>query len=559
MTTALLRLESLDDLRRRASGAFAVWLWLHLPLILAVAWFNGTGLLASGIGALVIAAIATWFCRRDAAGAATRQVVAAAFVGMASLLVFAASGPWQIDLHMYYFAIFAVLAAYCDWRAILTAATLTALHHLVLNFALPYAIFPDGSDFGRVIVHAVIVVAECAVLIWLCLVLENLFARSAQSLSDMQVSMADRERLEADAAAERERFAAERAAQEARFEQAIGHVVAAAADGDLGQRVATGELSGVMQRVGMTVNTLLERTETVIGAAQDVTAAMAKGDLRRRVATGFQGRFGALADDINSMGDRLRDFTARLAGSADAVQAASTEISSGSQDLSARTESQAASIEETAASMHEITETVKQNAGNAQAASQLAMTARDTAEKGGGVVGDTVTAMHRIEDSARRISDIVMLIDEIAFQTNLLALNASVEAARAGEAGKGFAVVAQEVRALAQRSASASKDIKTLISESNAQVKAGAALVNQAGQSLAEIVAAVKKVSDIVGEIAAASHEQATGLDQVNTAVAAMDEVTQRNSALVEETTAAAQTLAAQSRELAGLVSFFRT
>src|SRR5690606_37500140 len=287
MTTALLRLESLDDLRRRASGAFGVWLWLHLPLILAVAWFNGTGLLASGIGALIIAAIATWFCRRDAAGAATRQVVAAAFVGMASLVVFAARGPWQIDLHMYYFAIFAVLAAYCDWRAILTAAALTALHHLVLNFALPYAIFPDGSHFGRVIVHAVIVVGECAVLIWLCLVLENLFARSAQSLSDMQVSMADRERLEADAAAERERFAAERAAQEARFEQAIGHVVAAAADGDLGQRVATGELSGVMQRVGMTVNTLLERTETVIGAAQDVTAAMAKGDLRRRVATGF--------------------------------------------------------------------------------------------------------------------------------------------------------------------------------------------------------------------------------------------------------------------------------
>ena len=146
MHSSLFQLSSLDDLRRRASSVFVVWLWLHLPLILAVAWLNHTNLIVSGLSAFVIAAIATWFCRTDPSGTATRQVVAAAFVGMASLLVFAAAGPWQIDLHMYYFAIFAVLAVYCDWRAILTAATLTAVHHLVLNFALPYAIFPDGSD-----------------------------------------------------------------------------------------------------------------------------------------------------------------------------------------------------------------------------------------------------------------------------------------------------------------------------------------------------------------------------------------------------------------------------
>ncbi|WP_374301580.1 methyl-accepting chemotaxis protein [Ferrovibrio sp.] len=559
MLAALLQLASLEELRRRASSVFIVWLWLHLPLIAAVAWLNGTNLLVSGIGAALIALIATWFCRTDPVGTATRQVVAAAFVGMASLLVFAASGPWQIDMHMYYFAIFAVLAAYCDWRAILTAATLTAVHHLSLNFILPFAIFPDGGDFGRVVVHAVIVVAECGVLIWLCLVLENLFARTATSLAEMKASMAEREKLETEAAAQRERFAAEQAAAERRFEQAIGQVVAAAADGDLAQRVNTGDLSGVMQRVGESVNTLLARTEAVFGAVQDVTGAMAGGDLRRRIKDSFRGRFGALATDINAMGDKLRDFAGRLAQSAEAVKNASTEISSGSQDLAQRTESQAASIEETAASMHEITTTVKQNADNAQAANQLAVAARDTAEKGGSVVADAVSAVTQIEESARKISDIVGLIDEIAFQTNLLALNASVEAARAGEAGKGFAVVAQEVRALAQRSANASKDIKALIQESNAQVKTGATLVNQTGSSLTDIVTSIKKVSDIVAEIAAASREQATGLEQVNTAVAGMDEITQRNGALVEETTAAAQALEGQARQLADLVGFFRT
>src|SRR5690606_7401637 len=219
----------------------------------------------------------------------------------------------------------------------------------------------------------------------------------------------------------------------------------------------------------------------------------------------------------------------------------------------------ASSLEQTAAAMQQVTATVKQNADNAQAANQLAVTARDLAEKGGTVTRDAVAAVTEIEGSAQKIADIVGLIDEIAFQTNLLALNASVEAARAGEAGKGFAVVAQEVRALAQRSANASKDIKALIGESNGQVKSGAALVNQTGQALAEIVTAIKKVSDIVAEIAVASTEQARGLEEVNTAVGAMDEMTQRNGALVEQTSASAEALAAQARSLADLVGFFAT
>ncbi|WP_370151417.1 methyl-accepting chemotaxis protein, partial [Ferrovibrio sp.] len=299
--------------------------------------------------------------------------------------------------------------------------------------------------------------------------------------------------------------------------------------------------------------------QQAVAQTQAVVAAAKANDLTARIPLdGKDGEIRALCAGVNDLLDGMTGIIAGIKEASVTIAAASDEISAASQDLASRTESQAASIEETAASMHEVTTTVKQNADNAQAASQLATVARDTAEKGGSVVGDAVAAVTQIEQSAQKISDIVGLIDEIAFQTNLLALNASVEAARAGEAGKGFAVVAQEVRALAQRSANASKDIKALISTSNAQVKTGAALVNKAGESLTEIVSGVKKVSDIVAEIAAASREQSTGLDQINTAVGSMDEMTQRNGALVEETSASAQALSNQAGELAELVQRYR-
>ncbi|MFN4311550.1 MAG: methyl-accepting chemotaxis protein [Ferrovibrio sp.] len=361
-------------------------------------------------------------------------------------------------------------------------------------------------------------------------------------------------------AVEAERQAAERSRteQDALLDRAVGEIVAAAANGNLEQRIDTAPLSGVAARLGDGINRLLDAIGGAIGAVGGVLSGLAAGDLTRRVDGEYRGVFAKLQGDVNTAGSTLADAMKQIAENANAVRDASAEISTGSQDLAQRTESQAAALEQTAASMHEVTATVKQNADNAQAANQLAVAARDTAEKGGGVVGRAVSAVTQIEESARKISDIVSLIDEIAFQTNLLALNASVEAARAGEAGKGFAVVAQEVRALAQRSANASKDIKALIQDSNAQVKTGAALVNQTGASLSEIVTAIKKVSDIVAEIAAASAEQARGLEEVNGAVVNMDEMTQRNGALVEQTNASAQTLANQAEALAGLLARFR-
>ena len=287
-------------------------------------------------------------------------------------------------------------------------------------------------------------------------------------------------------------------------------------------------------------------------------ARLAEGDLTVRMNEGFTESYRQIKDDFNKTMTQLQDTIQSLSVSAREVTSASAEISTSTTDLSQRTEEQAASLEETSASMEEIATTVKKNAENAQQANASAGATRDVADRGGKVVAQAVQAMAKIEESSRKISDIIGVIDEIARQTNLLALNAAVEAARAGEAGRGFAVVASEVRSLAQRSSQAAKDIKDLITNSNDQVKDGVELVNRAGASLTEIVDSIKKVAEIVADIATASNEQATGIEQVNKALNQMDEVTQQNSALVEENAATAKTLEHQAKAMDERVAFFK-
>jgi methyl-accepting chemotaxis protein len=299
------------------------------------------------------------------------------------------------------------------------------------------------------------------------------------------------------------------------------------------------------------------RPLTVLGDLTKLLTALAGGDLTWRIATKYTGEFGALTRDANTAVEKIGSTIGQIKQSISEVANASAEISSSTTDLSQRTEEQAASLEETSASMEEISATVKKNAENAQQASQYAFATREVAERGVTVVGDAVGAMARIEESSRKIGDIIGVIDEIARQTNLLALNAAVEAARAGEAGRGFAVVASEVRSLAQRSSQAAKDIADLITRSSGQVKNGVELVNRAGASLSEIVASIKKVGDVVADIATASTEQATGIEQVNKALSQMDAVTQQNAALVEENAATAKTMESQATVMADRVSVF--
>ena len=290
----------------------------------------------------------------------------------------------------------------------------------------------------------------------------------------------------------------------------------------------------------------------------EIAKKAADGDLSRRVQISSNDELGDMGTALNAMFDNVARVVGEVRQAAEHVSTGSAEIMQGNEDLSERTSQQASALEETSASMEQMTSTIKQNADNSKQANQLAVAAREVAEKGGSVTERAVEAMGEINRSSKKIADIINVIDEIAFQTNLLALNAAVEAARAGEQGRGFAVVASEVRNLAGRSATAAKEIKALINESVQKVGDGSDLVNQSGQTLEEIVNSVKRVTDIISEISAASQEQASGIDQVNKAVMQMDQSTQQNAALVEETTSASQSMRQQAAELLGQVEFFK-
>jgi len=327
--------------------------------------------------------------------------------------------------------------------------------------------------------------------------------------------------------------------------------------GWIDEKIPVEKFPGAFGTMAGSINDLVGEHIALNTHVVDVVSKYAKGDLTVSIDR-LPGKKAQTTEAIDAVKASLVGIVTQIKESTDSINTAAKEIAQGNTDLSQRTEEQASSLEETASSMEQLTSTVKQNSDNAKQANQLAIGASEVAVRGGEVVGEVVRTMESISDASKKIADIISVIDGIAFQTNILALNAAVEAARAGEQGRGFAVVATEVRNLAQRSAAAAKEIKGLIGDSVNRVDAGSKLVNQAGETIQEVVQQVKRVTDIMAEISAASAEQSSGIEQVNTAVTQMDEVTQQNAALVEQAAAVAESLQEQSEVLADAVSVFR-
>ena len=515
--------QSIEEQRRFADRIVVILLWALVPITAGSAALVGGAWLGLGLATAGLAAAVTAFWRLTPQGAGVRIAAAAALMGSVSLLVAAFDGrAWQIDMHMTYFAALAALIIYCDWRVIVAGAAVVAVHHLLLSFVLPAAVFPGGGDLGRVVVHAVILVVEAVVLIWTSSNISVMFVRSSEALAQA---------AEARSVAERATEAAEAA------------------------RIA--EAAGANEREALQAAVEDDRAIVVDGLARGLKT-LSEGDLTDRIEQTFPAKYETLRNDFNKAADRLDQTLSGIVASSHVIGGSASEIASAADNLSRRTEQQAAGLAETAAALDEITATVRRTAHGAKAAADVVIAARGDADASGAVVQQAVSAMSEIEASAREISQIIGVIDEIAFQTNLLALNAGVEAARAGDAGRGFAVVASEVRALAQRSADAAKEIKTLISSSSQQVGTGVRLVGQTGEALQRIVVRVAEIDTVVRDIAASAQEQATGLAQVNISVNQMDQVTQQNAAMVEQTTAASHALAAEAQELARSAGRFR-
>ncbi|GFM30951.1 methyl-accepting chemotaxis protein [Novosphingobium sp. PY1] len=494
-------MNELDEMRRKGAKILLAISWLSVAIIAGCAWASGSGP-APALLAAAITIVPTLQVMAGNNGLQARLALGLAVPLYPAIMLWQWSGQnWMLDIHMTFFAAIAMLTLLADWRPVLLAAGVTAVHHLSTNFAAPSLVFPDGADFARVLLHAVIVVLETGVLV---------------------VLSAGFERLVIDQAAAHEaRADAEKAAQIERTR-------------------AAEDQKQVIEQIGRGLR------------------GLASGDLSLRLSESFPEGYEELRGYFNSAASDLDDIVRDVTRSAGQIESGSREIRSASDDLALRTEQQAATLEDIANTLRQLSTTVQANAKSAQDLQANVARARSDALSGNSVVASAVGAMGEIERSADEIHQIITLIDGISFQTNLLALNAGVEAARAGEAGKGFAVVANEVRALAQRSAEAANQIKDLIGTSSIQVSEGVKLVGQSGESLMTIVSGIAEIDEAIARIASVSQEQAAEIARINERIARLDSATQENAAMVEEGTAAARHLSSEAEGMTRTVAHFR-
>jgi methyl-accepting chemotaxis protein len=511
--------------QRRATVPFVTALsWILVPITAVESYLTSSVFIEVTIAGIICALLGTVISRTMGQLTVGRSMSGVLLMAQISLLV-ANGGVWQLDLHMAYFAALALLIVYADWVVILAAAATVAIHHLVLSYFIPLAVFPsqDSASLGRVMVHAVILIVEAATLIWVCVNLNNIFAVSGSALARAEASAREAKEMNGIADAARQ-------AQALSEEEQRG----------ASQRAIEGERALVVQSIGKAISRLAAK------------------DLNYRMPEEIPDAYRKLQVDFNIAIGKFENSLIQVRSSANEVRSGSISILKASDDLAHQSETQSATLEETVAAINEITAAVQQTAVGTKNARDIVSSAKSDAERSDSIVRQTIGAMEKIKASSHQIDQIIGVIDDIAFQTNLLALNAGVEAARAGDAGRGFAVVAAEVRSLAQRSAVAAKEIKTLISASSSQVLEGVSLVAETGRTLERIVTRISELKTVVTDIDNAAGEQAIGLKEVNTAMNEMDKVTQRNAAMAEEATAASQSLNIESEMLEKLIAEFQ-
>ncbi|MEJ2410731.1 MAG: methyl-accepting chemotaxis protein [Novosphingobium sp.] len=494
-------MNELDSLRRKGAKTLLGLSWMMVAVIAIGAAFATTGWAPFAL-ALAVTLVPTVQVMRGDFGLNTRMAIGIAVPSYSLLLIWQWTGsPWMIDMHMIFFAGMATLLLLVDWRPLLAGNALAAVHHVIFNFTAPWLVFPDGGDFGRLLLHAAVLIAEATV--------AHIIASSFEKLLiNQEQAQAAREELERQAAADRERIAREQ------------------------QLVIDGIGSGLR--------------------------ALASGNLSLRLEEAFPQSYEALRQNFNSTAVDLDRIINEVAQSTGTIRNGSREIRIATGDLARRTEEQASSLEEIANALRQLNEMVRNNASDANTLQGNVSRARDNAVEGKSVVENAVRAMSEIEHSATEIGQIIELINGISFQTNLLALNAGVEAARAGESGKGFAVVANEVRALAQRSADAANKIRALIDASSQQINEGVILVGQSGDVLMTIVEGIADIDQAIARIADTSQVQAEGISGIHDSVTKLDTATQQNAAMAEQGTAAACSLSDEAESMAEVVSYFQ-
>ncbi len=609
----MLTAESyLTQIRRGADRLMlsVVGVLLVMALALAPLYQTWTEALAIGVPA---AAVVAWLVLTNSGALVTRCAVAAALMILTALHVHQVHG--MIEMHFGFFVLLAFLLFYRDWVPLVVAVAVIAIHHLAFDtmqrLGAPVWVFGANTGFDIVLIHAAYAVFETALLVFMAVRLRAEI--EAVGCEPRELARVSKELARGNVAVEvptqgatPDSLAFAMSAMRDELQRCVGgagEVLAAVAAGDLTRRVgleASGEFARLNEHVNKTVdfldsftakqNQLIQRansgdfsgrceTAGLAGYQLEMTqglnrlvasvesfvdhfgraqSALAQGDLTKPISQSYVGRLDELRRDTNRTAEQLAKIVGRIRGSADAIGHAAVEIARGNTDLSARTAQQASALEQTVSSMKELTSAVANNAEHAAKVNELSLAASRTAGKGGEVVAEVVSTMQGISSASGKIADIIGVIQDIAFQTNLLALNAAVEAARAGEQGRGFAVVAAEVRALAGRSATAAKEIKELISDSVQRVDSGAKLVERAGATMGDIVKSIERVTTLVGEIAALSQEQSSGIGAVSEAISQMDQVTQQNAALVEEAAAAAERMSAEAQLLRESVLVFK-